>query len=70
MLEQAKLMVSLGLVDAGYNFMNIDDCWAEKNRSADGSVVAGMHDSSPQRSSVSYVDVYERLQMRNASRAG
>ncbi|VDB86890.1 unnamed protein product [Peniophora sp. CBMAI 1063] len=39
-LQQSNLMVSLGLVDAGYNFMNIDDCWAEKNRSADGSVVA------------------------------
>ncbi|KAF9261422.1 glycoside hydrolase [Marasmius fiardii PR-910] len=35
----AKLMKSLGLQDAGYNQVNIDDCYSEKNRSADGFIV-------------------------------
>ncbi|KAL0571651.1 hypothetical protein V5O48_010309 [Marasmius crinis-equi] len=38
-LETAKLMKSLGLQDAGYNYVNIDDCYSEKNRSADGFIV-------------------------------
>lgn len=39
MLSTAQLMQSLGLQDAGYEFVNIDDCYAEKNRSADGFIV-------------------------------
>ncbi|THU84330.1 glycoside hydrolase [Dendrothele bispora CBS 962.96] len=39
-LTTAQLMQSLGLQDAGYNYVNIDDCYAEKNRSADGFIVA------------------------------
>ncbi|KAA1472390.1 glycoside hydrolase family 27 protein [Dentipellis sp. KUC8613] len=39
-LTQAKLIKSLGLADVGYNYINIDDCWAEKNRSAHGDLVA------------------------------
>ncbi|KAI0070323.1 glycoside hydrolase [Panus rudis PR-1116 ss-1] len=35
----AKLMKSLGLQDAGYTHVNIDDCYAEKNRSADGFII-------------------------------
>lgn len=32
-------MKSLGLQDAGYTHVNLDDCWAEKNRSAEGLLV-------------------------------
>ncbi|KAF8961767.1 glycoside hydrolase superfamily [Flammula alnicola] len=39
MLTTAKLMKSLGLQEAGYNFVNIDDCWAEKNRTASGDII-------------------------------
>ncbi|KAJ3992443.1 glycoside hydrolase [Lentinula boryana] len=39
-LESAQLMVSLGLQAAGYEYVNIDDCYAEKNRSAGGDIVA------------------------------
>lgn len=31
-LTAAREMVSLGLKDAGYNFVNIDDCWSLKTR--------------------------------------
>ncbi|TFK46796.1 glycoside hydrolase [Heliocybe sulcata] len=34
----AELIVSLGLQDAGYNRVNLDDCWAMKNRTTDGSL--------------------------------
>ncbi|KIK54073.1 glycoside hydrolase family 27 protein [Collybiopsis luxurians FD-317 M1] len=39
-LESAKLMVSLGLKDAGYEYVNIDDCYAEHNRSSTGELLA------------------------------
>ncbi|KAI0750591.1 glycoside hydrolase [Irpex lacteus] len=39
-LTTGKLMKSLGLRAAGYNYVNLDDCYAEKNRSADGFIVA------------------------------
>ncbi|KAJ3749047.1 glycoside hydrolase family 27 protein [Lentinula detonsa] len=39
-LQTAQLMKSLGLADLGYEHMNIDDCWAEKNRSVSGDLVA------------------------------
>ncbi|KAJ3570854.1 hypothetical protein NP233_g4133 [Leucocoprinus birnbaumii] len=39
MLETAHLMQSLGLQDAGYNYVNIDDCYAEKNRTAAGDII-------------------------------
>ncbi|KAI5118570.1 hypothetical protein M0805_005861 [Coniferiporia weirii] len=35
----AHLMKSLGLQDAGYMHVNLDDCWAEKNRSSSGDLV-------------------------------
>ncbi|CAK5262335.1 unnamed protein product [Mycena citricolor] len=39
MVTTAKLMKSLKLQEAGYSFVNIDDCWAEKNRSKSGDMV-------------------------------
>ncbi|KAH0578323.1 hypothetical protein H2248_003944 [Termitomyces sp. 'cryptogamus'] len=39
-LQTANLMQSLGLRDVGYEHMNLDDCWAEKNRSTSGDLVA------------------------------
>ncbi|KAJ7269547.1 glycoside hydrolase superfamily, partial [Mycena rebaudengoi] len=38
-LTTGKLMKSLGLLDVGYTYLNIDDCYAEKNRSANGDIV-------------------------------
>ncbi|KDQ12125.1 glycoside hydrolase family 27 protein [Botryobasidium botryosum FD-172 SS1] len=35
----ANLMKSLGLLDAGYNYVNIDDCYALKKRNAAGLIV-------------------------------
>lgn len=29
-VEVADLVVSLGLKDLGYNYINIDDCWSDK----------------------------------------
>ncbi|KAJ8693957.1 hypothetical protein PTI98_008894 [Pleurotus ostreatus] len=40
MLTTAQLMKSLGLQAAGYNYVNIDDCYAERNRSSDGNIIA------------------------------
>ncbi|KAJ7583600.1 glycoside hydrolase [Mycena floridula] len=40
MLTTAKAMKSLGLLDVGYNYVNIDDCYAEKNRSSTGDIIA------------------------------
>ena len=31
-VEMAKVMKEKGLVDAGYEYMNIDDCWEAKHR--------------------------------------
>ncbi|TFY54401.1 hypothetical protein EVJ58_g8890 [Rhodofomes roseus] len=39
-IETASLIQSLGLQDAGYTQMNLDDCWGEKNRSAEGLLQA------------------------------
>ncbi|EGO03622.1 glycoside hydrolase family 27 protein [Serpula lacrymans var. lacrymans S7.3] len=39
-LKTANLMKSLGLADAGYDHVNIDDCYSEKTRSASGDIVA------------------------------
>jgi Alpha galactosidase A len=36
----ADLMVSEGYKDAGYEYVNIDDCWMEKERDSDGRLVA------------------------------
>ncbi|CAL1699793.1 unnamed protein product [Somion occarium] len=39
-VENARLMETLGLLGAGYNYMNIDDCYSEKKRSPEGDIVA------------------------------
>ncbi|KAI6002618.1 glycoside hydrolase family 27 protein, partial [Pisolithus orientalis] len=39
-IQNANLMISLGLADAGYNYVNIDDCYAAKQRNSDGDIVA------------------------------
>ncbi|KAL5492791.1 hypothetical protein ACEPAI_4239 [Sanghuangporus weigelae] len=39
LVSTAMLMKTLGLQDAGYSFVNLDDCWAEKNRSSSGDLV-------------------------------
>ncbi|KAE9383888.1 glycoside hydrolase [Gymnopus androsaceus JB14] len=39
-LEAAQLMVSLGLQDVGYEYVNVDDCYAEPTRNASGFLVA------------------------------
>jgi alpha-galactosidase len=36
----ADLFVSSGLKSAGYNYVNLDDCWAEPKRNAQGNLVA------------------------------
>jgi len=45
MRQAADLMISSGMADYGYQYVNIDDCWMKKRgdepyRSADGSVLA------------------------------
>ena len=37
--QTAIQMKNLGFLDAGYNFMNIDDCWLTKTRGSDGQLV-------------------------------
>jgi alpha-galactosidase len=34
-INVADLMISLGLKDAGYNYVNIDDCWSDKKSGRD-----------------------------------
>ena len=34
-LEVAELLISLGLKDLGYNYVNIDDCWSDKSNQRD-----------------------------------
>ncbi|KAK7953631.1 alpha-glucuronidase A [Apiospora saccharicola] len=38
-LKTAKLFVSLGLKDVGYQYVNIDDCWSTMNRNSSGYLV-------------------------------
>ncbi|KAL2994431.1 hypothetical protein AAZX31_10G164500 [Glycine max] len=37
--ETADAMVSTGLAALGYQYVNIDDCWAELNRDSEGNMV-------------------------------
>ncbi|KAG6377411.1 glycoside hydrolase family 27 protein [Boletus reticuloceps] len=39
-IKTAELMKSLGLADAGYNHLSLDDCYSEKKRSPEGDIVA------------------------------
>ncbi|KAK7031030.1 hypothetical protein VNI00_013820 [Paramarasmius palmivorus] len=38
-MQNAQLLVDLGLRDVGYTYMNIDDCYPEKERNANGDIV-------------------------------
>ena len=38
--EQADAMVASGMKDAGYQYINVDDCWQAKSRDADGNIQA------------------------------
>jgi alpha-galactosidase len=38
-MQVANLMISLGLKDAGYQYLNIDDCWQSKSRNSSGFLV-------------------------------
>lgn len=38
--ETAELMVSLGLSDVGYKYVNIDDCYSERERNSTGDIIA------------------------------
>ncbi|EWM26302.1 melibiase family protein [Nannochloropsis gaditana] len=37
--ETARLLIDTGLRDLGYVFVNLDDCWMARNRSAEGGLV-------------------------------
>ncbi|GII77382.1 alpha-galactosidase [Sphaerisporangium rufum] len=37
--QTADIMVSSGMKDAGYTYVNIDDCWSTKSRNAAGDLV-------------------------------
>ncbi|RCG15645.1 glycoside hydrolase family 27 protein [Streptomyces diacarni] len=37
--DTADIFVEKGLKDAGYEYVNLDDCWAEPERDADGKLV-------------------------------
>lgn len=39
LMELADALVSTGLKDLGYNYLVIDDCWAEKERDENGKLV-------------------------------
>ncbi|KAF8137536.1 glycoside hydrolase family 27 protein [Boletus edulis] len=39
-IKTANLMKSLGLADAGYDHISLDDCYSEKKRSPEGDIVA------------------------------
>lgn len=39
-LQMADAMVDTGLLDAGYEYLVIDDCWSEKSRDENGNLVA------------------------------
>src|SRR4051812_15578262 len=38
--QTADAMVSSGMRDAGYNYVNLDDCWLDHNRDANGNLQA------------------------------
>ena len=37
--ETAQLLIDTGLRDKGYVYVNLDDCWMERNRTTDGRLV-------------------------------
>lgn len=40
MIEMMERMINNGYVDLGYNYLNLDDCWASKDRNSDGQLEA------------------------------
>ncbi|KAI5674495.1 hypothetical protein M9H77_14859 [Catharanthus roseus] len=38
--QTADAMISSGLASAGYEYINIDDCWAEQNRDSQGNLAS------------------------------
>jgi len=38
-MDTADKIVELGLDKVGYKYLNLDDCWMEKERGADGHLV-------------------------------
>ncbi len=46
MREAADVMVSSGMADVGYQFVNIDDCWMNKEKSKDANHVGPFRDAS------------------------
>jgi len=38
--QEADAMVASGMKDAGYQYINVDDCWQQKSRDADGNIQA------------------------------
>jgi alpha-galactosidase len=50
----ADALVSSGMKDAGYEFVNIDDCWAD-HRDAQGNIVAGSNFPNGIKSVVDYI---------------
>jgi alpha-galactosidase len=41
MRNAADAMVSTGMIDHGYMYINIDDCWSAKPGSTDSSSLSG-----------------------------
>ena len=39
-MRMANLLVSQGYAAKGYEYVNVDDCWMEKSRDANGTLVA------------------------------
>uniref|UniRef100_A0A8H7N278 Alpha-galactosidase n=1 Tax=Bionectria ochroleuca TaxID=29856 RepID=A0A8H7N278_BIOOC len=54
-LETGELMVSLGLRDLGYEYVNIDDCWSDKERRRDDETKRIVVDSEKFPRGISYV---------------
>jgi alpha-galactosidase len=38
-MDAADALVKTGLSNLGYNYVNIDDCWAVHHRSSDGKLI-------------------------------
>lgn len=45
-LEVGNLLVSLGLKDLGYTYVNIDDCWSDKDKKRDSATNKIIPDSN------------------------
>jgi hypothetical protein len=63
-MEMADLMVSEGYLEAGYEYLNIDDCWAEHSRDESGRIVADqLRFPSGIEALSDYVICFERFQI-------